>query len=75
MASRATFKGESEWHGMSYLDNTELFLNRELAQLAFNARVLAQAEDALVPVLERLKFFYVLSPVIWMNFLKFAWRV
>ena len=61
MVSRATFKGESEWHGMSYLDNTELFLNRELAQLAFNARVLAQAEDALVPVLERLKFLCIVS--------------
>ena len=46
---------------MSPLDNTDLFLNRELAQLAFNARVLAQAEDAQVPVLERLKFLCIVS--------------
>ena len=46
---------------MSPLDNTDLFLNRELAQLAFNARVLAQAEDVQVPVLERLKFLCIVS--------------
>ena len=46
---------------MSLLDNTELYLNRELAQLAFNARVLAQAEDVRVPVLERLKFLCIVS--------------
>ncbi len=32
------------------------FLNRELSLLAFNERVLAQAEDASLPVLERLRF-------------------
>ncbi len=32
------------------------FLNRELAQLEFNERVLAQANDASVPLLERLRF-------------------
>ena len=32
------------------------FLNRELSLLEFNQRVLAQAEDARVPLLERLKF-------------------
>ncbi len=42
-------------------DAPELYLNRELAQLAFNARVLAQAEDANVPVLERLKFLCIVS--------------
>jgi polyphosphate kinase len=31
-------------------------LNRELGALAFNRRVLAQAEDAAIPVLERLRF-------------------
>ena len=34
----------------------ELYLNRELSQLEFNARVLAQARDPSVPLLERLKY-------------------
>ena len=34
----------------------ELYLNRELGQLEFNRRVLALAEDARVPILERLRF-------------------
>jgi len=33
-----------------------LYLNRELSQLAFNVRVLAQARDPSVPLLERLRF-------------------
>lgn len=33
-----------------------LYLNRELAQLEFNFRVMAQAEDDSVPILERLRF-------------------
>ena len=37
------------------------FLARELALLAFNERVLAQAEDRRVPVLERLRFLCILS--------------
>ena len=32
------------------------FLNRELGQLEFNRRVLAQAEDSRIPLLERLKY-------------------
>ena len=31
-------------------------INRELSLLAFNQRVRAQAQDAAVPLLERLKF-------------------
>ncbi len=37
------------------------FLNRELGQLEFNRRVLAQAEDAGVPLLERLKYLCIVS--------------
>lgn len=37
------------------------FLNRELQLLGFNRRVLAQAEDPSVPLLERLKFLTILS--------------
>ena len=33
-----------------------LYLNRELAQIEFNSRVMAQAEDARNPLLERLRF-------------------
>jgi polyphosphate kinase len=38
-----------------------LFLNRELAQIAFNRRVLAQAENKATPLLERLKFLCIVS--------------
>ncbi len=34
----------------------ELYLNRELSQIEFNFRVLAQAQDSRVPLLERLRF-------------------
>ncbi|KFN50488.1 polyphosphate kinase 1 [Arenimonas composti] len=34
----------------------ELYLNRELSQLEFNRRVLAQAQDPQVPLLERLRY-------------------
>ncbi len=36
--------------------DTELFLNREMSQLAFNFRVLEQAKDTAIPLLERLKY-------------------
>src|ERR1700756_2464926 len=38
------------------LSSSELYLNRELTWLAFNRRVLAEAEDERNPLLERLKF-------------------
>ena len=41
--------------------NPEYFINRELGILAFNRRVLAQAEDERVPLLERLKFLCIFS--------------
>jgi polyphosphate kinase len=39
----------------------EHFLNRELQALEFNRRVLAQAEDRTVPMLERLRFLCIVS--------------
>jgi polyphosphate kinase len=39
----------------------ELYLNRELGQLAFNRRVLAQAEDRGAPLLERLRYLCIVS--------------
>ncbi|WP_374586383.1 polyphosphate kinase 1 [Pseudoduganella sp.] len=37
------------------------FLDRELSQLAFNRRVMAQAEDPHIPVLERLRYLCIVS--------------
>lgn len=38
------------------LADPALYLNRELAQLEFNFRVLAQAQDSRVPLMERLRY-------------------
>lgn len=43
------------------LDDTSLYIHRELSQLQFNARVLAQALDESYPPLERLKFLLIFS--------------
>ena len=42
--------------GVADLDDPSLYLNRELTWLAFNQRVLAEAEDDRNPLLERVKF-------------------
>jgi polyphosphate kinase len=39
----------------------DYYINRELSQLAFNVRVLDQAKDTAVPLLERLKFLCISS--------------
>ncbi|HZW86268.1 MAG TPA: polyphosphate kinase 1 [Gallionella sp.] len=41
--------------------SAQSLLNRELGQLEFNRRVLAQAEDATIPLLERLKYLCIVS--------------
>ncbi len=43
------------------LDSPELYLNRELTWLAFNRRVLHEAEDSRTPLLERVKFLAIFS--------------
>lgn len=43
------------------LDSPELYINRELSLLEFNARVLAQAREQETPLLERLKFLCISS--------------
>ncbi len=43
------------------LRRPELYINRELSLMAFNERVLAQAEDPANPLLERLKFLCISS--------------
>lgn len=43
------------------LGSSELYLNRELTWLAFNQRVLHEAEDDRTPLLERVKFIAIVS--------------
>jgi len=57
-----TIKSPSQPAGQLPLDSEKLdLLNRELSLLAFNRRVLAQAQDQSLPLLERLKFLCIVS--------------
>lgn len=48
--------GECADKAQQNFDNPDLYLNREQATLQFNFRVLEQARDTAVPLLERLRF-------------------
>ena len=56
--------GASEGNGQPSapaLDDPALYINRELSWLEFNRRVLEEAQDPQVPLLERLKFLAIFS--------------
>ncbi len=54
-------KAVAETASAPTLPQSAIYLNRELSQLAFNRRVLAQAENPAVPLLERLKYLCIVS--------------
>ena len=49
-------KGTAEREAVPALNDPALYLNREISWLAFNARVLGEAQDQTQPLLERVKF-------------------
>jgi polyphosphate kinase len=57
----ATVASAPDARSAADLGDPALYINRETSQLDFNARVLAQAGDAGVPLLERLRFLTICS--------------
>ena len=55
-ATRDPTLGRAPLRPVPDLDDPGLYVNRELSWLEFNRRVLAQATDSTVPLLERLRF-------------------
>jgi polyphosphate kinase len=55
-ASAVHSRGSICENDMPSFNDPSLYLNRELAQIEFNVRVMAQAEDESTPLLERLRF-------------------
>lgn len=53
---KATEDSESAIMSHSGLPKSGIYLDREMSQIAFNWRVLAQAQDKNIPLLERLKY-------------------
>lgn len=58
---RRTKASRGDSHGASSLDDPALYINRELSLLAFQKRVLEEAEDQHNPLLERVKFLSILG--------------
>lgn len=54
-------KAEANVIASATVSSNSVYLNRELSQLAFNRRVLTQAENHSVPLLERLKYLCIVS--------------
>ena len=61
MAGGSSMSAERDKSGEIDLDNSKLYLNRELTWLAFNKRVLSMAADPRTPLLERVKFLAIIS--------------
>ena len=57
----STSRANREQLDASDLDNSKLYLNRELTWLAFNKRVLSMAADPKTPLLERVKFLAIIG--------------
>src|SRR5215831_16400926 len=61
LPSAGTGAGEPNGQYTPALDDPTLYINRELSWLEFNRRVLEEARDPAVPLLERLKFLAIFS--------------